>query len=272
VERRHICAAAQANHEVRDRAAAEAFFHEHDVTPGDVLCFTGVAGGYSIVNVRLHDDELGILTGSVPADGHPSGQALLDEFVRTHPWVGRRLFGGARAIPLRRPFARLGAGRVALLGDAGCQVFSAHGSGIAQGLLAARRLADTLAEDGTPADYGRSFLRAHGGLLASYDLFRRFSQTLDVQDLERMMRAGLLDGETAAAGMAQRFPAPSPGALVQKARGLPRAPDVALRLGGVLAKMGVLTALYRTWPDDDAGAREYSRRVARVFGEPADPT
>ena len=120
----------------RSRAAAASSSRAQGVPPGEVLGLVGVAGGYSVLNVRLHHGgaTIGILTGSIPSLGFPSGKAILDEFVAQHPWVGPRVFGGSGAIPLRRAHDRLADDRVALLGDAGCQVFPAHGSGIGAGL------------------------------------------------------------------------------------------------------------------------------------------
>jgi flavin-dependent dehydrogenase len=268
VEHQHICTAAQAVHRVADGATARAYFRGHEVPEGQVLCFTGVAGGYSIVNVRLEGDEVSILTGSIPADGHPSGRALLDRFVAEHPWVGEEIFGGARAIPIRRPFDRLVFDRVAVLGDAASQVFSAHGSGIGLGLIAGRTLAEAL-EDGEGLEgYERRFLRERGGLLAAYDIFRRYSQTFDADDIAALMRAGLLDGPMSAAGMAQRWPTLDPQAAAAKVAAIGRAPAKALALGGVLSRMGTVASLYKAYPRSRGRRlRAWSRAVARVVGD-----
>jgi flavin-dependent dehydrogenase len=268
--REHVCAAAQAVHEVLDVERARDWFAGHGVDEGQVLCFAGIAGGYSIINVRLHDDALSILTGSIPAEGHPSGRALLDDFVARHPWIGPSRFGGARAIPIRRPFDRLAHGRVALLGDAASQVFSAHGSGIGIGLIAGRVLAESLAAGSGVAGYERQFLREHGGLLAAYDIFRRFSQRLPVADLARLMRDGLLDAQSSLAGTAQRWPKLDVAAVTGKLPGIARAPKPAVELARVGARMAEVAALYRAYPGSDAGwpAKAWSRLVARIVGDP----
>jgi menaquinone-9 beta-reductase len=270
VGREHICAAAQAVHTVVDRSAALAFFARHQVPAGATLCAAGVAGGYSIINARLEGDALSILTGSIPADGHPSGRALLDRFVAEQPWIGAEQFGGARAIPIRRPFDRLAYGRVAVLGDAASQVFSAHGSGIGVGLLAGRLLAEALERAPGRAGllaYERRFLQEQGGILAAYDLFRRHSQRLTIAELEALMRAGLLDAEASTAGAAQRWPTLNPASLPAKLEGLARAPKQALALAAVGARMAALAALYRAYPGPGASFEPWSRAVARVFGE-----
>ncbi len=278
----HLCVAAQDVFDVKDPAAADAFFVENRVPPGEVCCFTGVEGGYSIINVRKDHDHIAVLTGSIPGLGFASGKIMLDRFVDDLAFIGKKRFGGARAIPLRRPRDVLGEARVAAIGDAGCQVFSAHGSGIGLGMVAARLLAETLSAGGSPADYSRAFLRRHGGLLAAYDLFRRFSATFSSQDLETLIQSGLFDDVTAASGMAQVWPRMSlqnPAEALQMASkkllGLPKARRLLPRLLPVAMKMPLLAALYADIPEDDsawdhAGLFDFSRRVARIFNEEPD--
>jgi flavin-dependent dehydrogenase len=270
IAREHLCAAAQAVHAITDLQAARDWFARHEVPEGDALCFAGIAGGYSILNVRLHGDTLSILTGSIPAEGHPSGRALIDRFISEHAWVGTEQFGGARAIPIRRPFDRLAHARVALLGDAASQVFSAHGSGIGFGLIAGRMLAEALARGHGLPGYERAFLREHGGLLAGYDIFRRFSQHLPVADLARLMQVGLLDAQSSLAGAAQRWPARFDQVDAKnKLEGLTRAPAQAVALARVGARMAEVAGLYRVYPGSAAGwpAKLWSRAVARIVGD-----
>lgn len=236
VPREDLCAAAQEVRRVRDPRAARAYFERHAVAPGDTLCFTGIAGGYSIVNVRLEGDEVSLLTGSIPALGHPSGRQLLDDFVAGEPWIGEVVFGGARPIPLRAPLARLASENVALIGDAGCQVFAAHGSGIGPGLVAARLLAEALARGDGPRGYAAEWHRRYGRLFGAYDWFRRFSSLLGAADLELLLDSGLLDDESARAGLEQRLPALAPRALPAKLTGLYRARRLASPLAGLVAR------------------------------------
>jgi menaquinone-9 beta-reductase len=274
VQPRDLCVAAQEVRAVLDREAARAFFDEHRVPAGDTLCFTGIAGGFSIINLRLDHQGLSLLTGSVPAEGTPSGRQLLDDFAAQHPWIGDRLFGGSRAVPLRRPLDRLGRGNVLLLGDAGCQVFSAHGSGIGAGLLAARVLADTLARGGDAHAYGVGWHRRYGGLFAGYEVFRRFAQSLTLDEAERLIDSGLLDEWGARAGLLQRLPELDRAALPRLAaalRALGHNRDLARRLLPALARMLAAQLLYARYPRDPAELARWSRRVAQVLGGAPDP-
>jgi flavin-dependent dehydrogenase len=268
IAREHLCAAAQAVHAVVDSKAARAWFERHEVPEGQALCFTGIAGGYSIILARLEGDEISILTGSIPADGQPSGRALLDHFVAEHPWIGSERFGGSRAIPIRRPFDQLVHGRVALLGDAGSQVFSAHGSGIGVGLLAGRMLAEALAQGGGLPAYQRRFQREQGGVLAAYDVFRRYSQRLRVDELATLMRVGLLDAESSTAGASQRLPTLDLQGAIAKLEALTRAPTQAIALAQVGARMAAVAGLHRVYPDKPEHLWPWSQAIARIVGDP----
>jgi len=267
-----LCAAAQEVHALADPAGAGAFFAAHGAAAGEVLCFAGIAGGFSVLNVRCDSNQVSLLTGSIPALGHPSGKAIIERFVAEQPWIGARLFGGARAIPLRRSFDRLAGadGRVALLGDAAGQVFPAHASGIGAGLVAARLLADAIADGRGTLGYALAWQRQFGGLFASYDLFRRFSTTLTVGDLSRMMDLGLLDALLLRHGLEQTQARLPLAAVPGKLSALARAPRLAARLGAVVARMLVVRALYARYPAEPAHLPAWSQRVARVFDEAAD--
>jgi flavin-dependent dehydrogenase len=258
-----LCAAAQEVRKVLDVEKARAFFEKHAVKPGDTLCFTGVSGGYSILNVRLDEEGLSLLTGGIPGDGHESGREILDRFVAQHDFIGEPLFGGSRAIPLRRPLDRIANDRIALVGDAACQVFSAHGSGIGSGLVAARVLADTLAEGRSPYQYAVRWHRRWGGLFAGYDAFRRFSQKLSTQEIRRMMSVGLLDEAGARAGLEQRLPRPEPRFLKGALRGAVSARGLTLDLLRALGKTAVAHALYARYPERAGDLPRWSERVAK---------
>ncbi len=270
VDSRHICAASQSVRRLTDESAARRFWERHDAPYGENLCFTGVAGGYSIVNVSIHHGQVGILTGSIPGEGHPSGAALMRDFVQEHEWVGEEIFGGSRAIPVRRPFDRLTDGRVVAIGDASSQVFPAHGSGIGAGMVAANTLAEALADGRGAHRWAAEWMRGEGGLFASYDVFRRFSQQMSVRDLERLMETGLMDETTARAGKEQvppEFPLP---VIPAKIRGLVQLGAYGARMAAVIGKMQVVRALYRTYPEDPRKLPAWSRLAGRVFGEAPD--
>jgi flavin-dependent dehydrogenase len=261
----HICAAAQAVHEIIDEAGAQAFAERHGVGPGETLCWTGIAGGFSILNVRIHRDTVSILTGSIPALGHPSGKAMRDRFVSEQPWIGEARFGGSRAIPLSRPVDNPVQGSIALLGDAARQVFTVHGSGIGMGMLAARTLADTLAA-GEPLDaYRVRWMRTYGALQGTYEVFRRFSATLQIAEIQALVEAGLMNQRTAGPTMAQRWPALDPAGWLTGARGAWTVPRLSGRLGLVGARMAAVRAIYGAHPRDPSKVGRWSRHLDRLL-------
>jgi flavin-dependent dehydrogenase len=264
--RADLCAAAQEVRLVRDRAAAEAFFRDNGARPTDTLCFSGIAGGYSIVNVRLAGDQVSILTGSIPADGHRSGLDLLAAFVESHAWIGDRVYGGARAIPLGSANDTLAAGNVATIGDAALQVFSAHGSGIGAGLIAARMLADALVGNLGVDGYARAWQRRFGGLHAGYDLMRRFTQVRRAAEVDAMIGSGLLDASSVAAALEQRWPSPSPREALRIARAALRSPLAALRLAPVALRMPAVALHYARYPLDASALPRWTKRRDAFVG------
>ncbi len=282
VDRAHLCSAAQEVRRVRDPAAARAWQAHHRLVPDEILSHPGVAGGYSVINLSVDAavEEVDILTGCIVGDGF-TGSALVARAVREHPWIGERVFGGAGTIPLRRPYDRLTSAGVALIGNAACQVFPAHGSGVGIGLIAARELADAVATgQGDPGDerhlwaWQAAFHRRHGAVLAAYDLFRRLTQSLDAADFGRLLRAGLVNANQMSLGLLQALPRIGPDELLGFLSAARLHPALAGRAAASLAGMPALIALYRAHPERP-GARAlglWSRAVARICRDRPDVT
>lgn len=199
-----LCVAAQQEHVLRDRHAAAAFFARVGAKEGEVVSFTGVEGGYSVVNVRFHGDTMAILTGTMAGAGLASGPVLLERFVADHAdWIGERLHGGSRAIPVATP-GRMARGRVAWFGDAASQVFAAHGSGIAQQLAGAPILADALASGAGPAAYARRWWTTFGADAGASWAMHRASRHLKPAWMVGLVRAGIVRPERVRAMLEQR--------------------------------------------------------------------
>src|SRR5699024_5550118 len=119
-------------HHVVDRGGAERFLHRHGAEPGDAVIVVGTHGGFSTCALRFTADlgEVGVLVGCLANGRYGTAPRMLAELREREPWLGAPVSAGVGVIPLRRPFARTTAAGVALVGDAGCQVFPAHGSGV----------------------------------------------------------------------------------------------------------------------------------------------
>lgn len=264
-----ICVAAQQIRAVHDLQAARAWFRDQGVPPGETLCFTGVAGGFSVVNVRLEEelDEpgLAILTGSIPGLGHPSGLQVLEDFVAKHAWIGAQEFGGARPIPLAPPAARLDHGPVLLLGDAARQVYAAHGSGIAAQLVAAQLFAERLAAGDGPWQVNVAWQRRWGGELAAAGLFARFSSRLDAARLARVMGSGLMPASASKASLLQRPPRPAVRELPRMAVGAARNPGIVIEMGPILNKMARIRRHAKKYPAREARLEAWTRKRTRLL-------
>lgn len=275
--RSDLCSAAQFQHKVLDPDAGRRYLERHGARPGESLAMTAVAGGFSVVTLfTTHDmSEVGVLTGSIPAGGQPTGSRLHHQVLADNPWIGEALFGGQGAIPLRRPYTTLVAPGVALVGDAACQVYGAHGSGVGMGLIAARMLADAIGALADPGDpdrlqsrYAARFHRDYGGLLAGSDVFRRLSQTLTQDEVAALFGSGLLSTDVVAAGLGQRPPRPTRRSALQAARGALKVPRLAARLVPTIARIAALHHLYGMYPDrpEPGALLRFEAAVRRVAG------
>lgn len=279
-----LCSAAQHNFSIADRDAAQRFLEQHAARPGDVVDWLGFAGGFSALVVHVHEDldEVSVLTGTLGTSTWGSGTSILDLLRARQPWIGEPRFGGSGLIPLRRPYDRFTAPGLALVGDAACQVFPAHGSGIGIGLIAGRMLAEAVERDGltradddgdpgseqTLWDYQASFLREHGGTLAAYDALRRLSTRLDSPGVQQMFDAGLFDEATAGAGLDQRWNPPEAEALRARARALATRPGLASVMVPYLARAAAALPLYARYPEvaDERELRRWSLAARATLG------
>ncbi len=259
-EPQHLCVAAQEVLEIVDRDGAMRFLGLQRVESGEPLAWVGVDGGFSLLRptVDLAEGRVSILTGSIAQTASQSGKQLLDGFVASQRWIGSRLFGGHRAIPLTRPHTWLVAPGVALLGDSASQVYSTHGSGIGLGILAARFLSDAILEAAEKNrdlgllrslwPYARRFHGELGGLLGASDAFRRFSQTLTLEELQDIYDSGLLTAGITRDALAMVRPSIRLDELLAQAKGVLRRPRLAARLASVLGRMPAIYSVAATYP------------------------
>ncbi len=270
-----ICEARHQIHRVDDMDRARAFLGEHGVEPGESLAFGGVSGGFSSLHLRLEGEVITLLSGTIPGQGWDRPRRVLSLFRREQPWVGEELRGAGRAIPLRRPYDQLARGNRALIGDAACQVFSAHGSGVGHGLIAGRILADALAADRGVLGYQTDYQRGHGGILAAMVWFRRLTQSLSQKQLADLIRSGIMNPEIFKDALLQRSLTDMPplDGLIGAAAGVLRQPRLAFGvMAPTVARMGLVRQAYRTYPEsgDLPDLARWQGRM-RFLGQEADP-
>lgn len=280
VPKEHTCTAAQYVLEIADKEGALAFLEENDLPTGQTLTRLGVDGGFSTFNVFI-DDELthvSLLTGSIADGSHGTGPEMIQRWREENPWAGKVEFGGAGLIPIRRPYDRLAAPGIALIGNSASQVFPAHGSGIGVGLIAGRIMAETLGRLRDPGSleatwaYQCAAQRELGTALAVSDIMRRASQRFTPEIVDAMIDGGFITPTTGRAALTQQAAAPSAGELFALARGAFRYLKLLMRLAPAGIKAARVQSLYRAYPDhpDGEALAHWSRRVARIFGEQPD--
>lgn len=271
-----LCQAQQAVWRITDRAQAARFMEEAGCRPGETLSWTGIDGGFSTLTLTIDEgiERAALLCGTVPGGQRRSPAEHLSAFVQENRWLGERLFGGGGHIPLRRPFERIAAAGIALVGDAASMVYAAHGSGTGYGLIAARALAAAVRAHDDPGSaeatfsYQESFVREHGGALAAADAFCRMVQSLGGDEVEQVIRAGMVSEGALRASLEHRVPTVRDVRLPALGVGLLRAPGLALRLAPHLGRMTAAQALYAGHPRDPANLDLWADRVRRLFGEP----
>lgn len=273
---RELCTAGDHLMRIADRDGALRFLERHHARPGESVNVVGLHGGWSTRSITVAEDldHVSVLVGCV-ADGRFGRAAdLLRDARAAEPWLGDPYLSGVGLIPLRRPYARFTAPGLALVGDAACQVFPAHGSGIGLGLIAGRMLADAVADATDPGDertlwaYQATFQRELGGTLAAFDGFRRMSTALGSSGITTMVGAGLLTESLTRAGLDQRWSTPPKRDLPVMAGRLLRVPGLAARMLPMLARGQVLHAMGERYPVevDEVALARWDRRVERLLG------
>ncbi|MES2504876.1 MAG: NAD(P)/FAD-dependent oxidoreductase [Myxococcota bacterium] len=279
IEPKDLCRAAQEVRAIKDPHGALNFLEKQNCQSGEILSWVGVAGGYSVLRIQIASDlrTMAFLTGSRALFGVPSGAKIIQNFIATHPWVGDKIFGGQRAIPLGRPYAHLVAPGVALVGDSAGQVYASHGSGIAMGLLAAKILAKHLIQGATRGDdigslsvlwgYAHEFHDTYGPLLAMSDLNRRFSQTLSPYEVHQIIASGLLSAGILRSSLMQQRPEISWRETSNQMKALVRAPGLSMRVMWAFSKLPKILWASKQYPSepDLPKALAYERRLAGLL-------
>lgn len=271
------CSGANQIREVVDPEGARAYLASLGLAPGDTVNWAGVRGGFSTLVIHVRADVRTVLltTGVTQEADRGTGLDILEQFVAESPWIGRAIFGGTGLIPIRRPYDRLGAPGIALVGDAACQVFPAHASGIGMGLMGARCLVDAVkgrpdpgAEDAVWA-YQARFQRTHGPILGGFDAFRRLTVSLSAADVGALVGEGFVTGGSLRLALSQRLVPPNLAVEVPSiAQATIRRPDLAAKLAKAGTRMAAVAAMYRLHPEkpDREALRRWSRAVGTALG------
>jgi len=275
-----ICTAAQQTVAIDSPHAALQYLDRINCRPGEYINQVGYAGGFSTMTVKVEKDlkSVELLTGVIDDGRHGSGLERLEAFKRRERFDGKVLIQDVGRIPLRRPYDVFVAEGIACVGDAACQVFPAHASGAGIGMVAGNMLARAVADCDDPGSldclwkYQSDFMRTYGAVHASYDLFRRLSQSMTEAEIEKLLASHLMTGESLMAGLRQKMVSLNSRDMLAAAGGALHAPFVAARAIPAIMKMGPVYALYVMYPKkpDAWKIKQWSRAVARIFGDKPD--
>jgi len=132
-----------------------------------------------------------------------NAKQICHEFLAENPCFGKRIYGGGSVIPLRRAIDNLSGAGFLCLGDSACQVIPTMGSGVASSMHAADVASRIITEAHNRNDFSREmfwnynykYQTKRGAVLASYDIIRRFLQSMSLQELDDVFRARLVTNE-----------------------------------------------------------------------------
>ncbi|NOZ85541.1 MAG: NAD(P)/FAD-dependent oxidoreductase [Deltaproteobacteria bacterium] len=272
----HVCNATQETWTVADGSGLKNFMEKHGIEPGDTIAWTGVEGGYSTLTlyVPAHMETLELLAGSINLPRYRPGASILRDFCKQQPWIGRLVKSGSGTIPIRRPYDILAIPGLALIGDAGLQVFPAHGSGTHSILTAAKILADTVSPRADPGgerstwEYQAGFQRKVGAVHAVYDLVTRMTINNPASTTRALLENAILGPDQLTAGLCQELPPVTVGSLFKTFTKL----GLISKTGPLTVKAPLVHALYKAYPSkpDMDALGKWSRSVALLFSEDPD--
>lgn len=275
-----VCMAGEEAHEIVDRRAAKAFFASHGVDLDTAINWMAPFGGFSTLMIFAEDDfrRIFVLAGTIADGQQPSGPTVVEWFIKKHPWIGPKIFGGAARIPLRRPYARFTVPGVALVGNSAGQVFPAHASGVGAALIAAKMLGSAVSGASDPGDeavlwrYQAEFQREIGSIHGAYDALRRFFQPLDPGRTDYLLSTGFMGARSSFATLEQRMSPPAIGDAIKLARVVTGDPSWIGPMANVGGRIALLTALGQLYPrhPNVAGLQRWANACGAVLGDRPD--
>jgi digeranylgeranylglycerophospholipid reductase len=246
-----------------------------EITPGLGTSRVGWRGGYSVILLHFdqHTRVLDILVGfNLRVAGETAGE-YVKRFLEEHDIGGERVYGGGGLIPVRRSLDVLVDDGLLLAGDAACMVLPAHGSGVASALLAgdlaartvARCLKQGEADRQSLWEYGMTYQRGRGALMAYFDFVRLLSERLDEAEMEKLVGYAMTPLDLEIAMAARPLPL-RPGDMLRRLKGL-RYPLFLARFANLARFSMTLKRVYERYPEryDPRELDSWRSEVERVM-------
>lgn len=174
-----------------------------DIVPGMSYSRLGKFHGYQTLHLRKDNTVCFVFSTAVTESREHSAEVLYREFIEKNPVFGRLIYGGGRPIPIRRAIDTMVGDGFVCIGDSACQVIPTMGSGVASSMHAADIAAHSITDAFNRNDfskeklwnYNHKYQSKRGAILASYDIIRRFLQSLTTKDIDSIFKSGLLKND-----------------------------------------------------------------------------
>jgi digeranylgeranylglycerophospholipid reductase len=172
------------------------------LVPGVYHTRIGVYHAYQVLFLRKNG-TISLVFGSAMGSELPTAREICADFKRENPFFGRTVFADGKLIPIRRSLDNMVADGFVCIGDSACQVVPTTGSGVSSCMYAADIAGQAIVDGLNTGDVSRATLWKYnseyqtkrGGILASYDIVRRFIQHLPPRLLDQIFERGLFQDE-----------------------------------------------------------------------------
>lgn len=174
-----------------------------NLLPGISYIKMGKYHGYEVFHLRKNN-TVNLIFGTSYNGDKTGAKKACEKFVVENPFFGKRVYGGGQLIPIRRAIDSMVGDGFICIGDSACQGIPTMGSGVASSMQAANIAFLTITDAFNSENFSREKLWSYnheyqserGAILASYDIIRRFLQSLSSEEINEVFKAGLLRNET----------------------------------------------------------------------------
>jgi flavin-dependent dehydrogenase len=262
-----------------DRDAVMELVSNDRIRPQTNVCRTGFTSTFSLfsIYVDLDDDRVDINVALPHSSRYKTARQLCSEYVESHAWIRELISAGGGVIPVRRPLSSFVANGMACVGDAACQTFPMHGSGVGNSLAAGAilaRAADRALETGDTSrhalwSYNVEYMQERGAAQANADLLRHFVLTMDQDELSVMFDTGIIS-EDGILGSLEGLPLKLPlSSIASSLPGIIIKPRLAARLALLGRDINKMLRLYSEYPDrhNPETFKEWQSETEEIFNK-----
>ncbi len=165
------------------------------IVPGMSYTRLGKRQAYEVLHLRKNNTASLIFGGAFERES-TSAKSVCEEYLKRNPYFGKKIYGGGRLIPIRRSIDNMVGNGFLCIGDCACQVIPTMGSGAASSMhaadIAVRSICEAFNRNNLTRaglwSYNHKYQTKRGAVLASYDIIRRFIQSLSVNEMDEIFK------------------------------------------------------------------------------------